>query len=533
MGYLVLGQDTLDFTNRGSSQTVSINANGQATTIKKPDWLTIVYTQVTFTADSNTEGRRNSEIIDDFETATPNAANGSLNYSVTGFEHITDWYLPARDEFTTLVENNTNLGSFPVLANVAYWTSTQFSAANAISTLVNPDNTGTSADFEKTSSFFYRPVRKVTYTTVDPPFTVGTDVIYGIVYYIDTTNKFYMVAAKEDLGQNPWGARTESANANYTSQATFTVEVNDRYIVLSDVVRIGLSSDNTIYDEITVSQASSTTDSQSVFLKDIIDNIMVQSINEDSYLKGIARYHALQLAKRLMQDLNYDAMNEIRVYESTITAANKVLVPEDYVDYVRLSLVTTRGMLIPIFVNKNLNISFQYLRDNSNEIITDNLGYPIKTQGSRREVRDNTTRRYFVYLPTSDTEYIYDNAFYGITGGQVSETGDYRYDPDAHEFLLDNIPDEFSTVVLEYISDPILAERDPTRLRVHKYFQSAMEAGIYYMFIDKLRNVPRVEKEAARREFYNEVRKARRRIFTKPQELYQKMGADVGFDKML
>ena len=136
-------------------------------------------------------------------------------------------------------------------------------------------------------------------------------------------------------------------------------------------------------------------------------------------------------------------------------------------------------------------------------------------------------------MPTYDTEYIYDNAFYGITGGQTSYTGDYRYDAENREFLLDNVPEEFTTVVIEYLSDPILAERDPTRIRIHKYFQSALEAGIYYLYIDKLRNVPRVEKEAARREFYNEVRKARRRMFTKPFELYQKLGSDVGFDKML
>lgn len=277
-------------------------------------------------------------------------------------------------------------------------------------------------------------------------------------------------------------------------------------------------------------------DPTSVFLSDVIDNIMVQALPDDSFLSGINRFHAVLLAKRIMQDLNYDVMREVRVYEAPITSTNKVIPPIDFVDYIRLSYVTSRGMLIPIFTNKKLSISFNYVRESDGEIVVDSNGYPLQVDGSRRTEDDiffRNNRRFNVFLPTYDTEYIYDNALYGITGGQCSYTGDYRYDPANREFLLDNVPEDFTSVVIEYISDPILAERDPTLIRIHKYFQSALEAGIYYLYIDKLRNVPRVEKEAARREYYNEIRKSRRRMFTKPQELIQKLGSDIGFDKML
>jgi len=201
---------------------------------------------------------------------------------------------------------------------------------------------------------------------------------------------------------------------------------------------------------------------------------------------------------------------------------------------VRLSLVKPDGYLIPIFVNKRLNISYQYLRDNENDIIFDDLGYPIKTQGSRRSSQDeaNRIRQCWFCTDSCDREYWYQNAYYGVTGGQESYTGAYRWDADAKEFLMDLVPKEFKTVILEYISDPILAEKDTTKLRIHKYMQSVIETGIYYKFIDKMRNVPMGEKERARREYYNEIRKAFRRLNTKPWELVQKLGSDVGFSKM-
>lgn len=278
------------------------------------------------------------------------------------------------------------------------------------------------------------------------------------------------------------------------------------------------------------------TDPQSVMLKDIIDNIMVEACNEDSYMNNIKRYYALLLAKRLIQDLHYDVAKELRVYEGDITSSGKVIPPIDFVDYVRVSLVKPDGYLIPIFVNNKLNISYKYIQDNQNSIIIDREGYPIKAEGGRRTetASANTVRQfYFNEFNSIDYEYWYENAFYGVKGGQVSYTGAYRWDSDSKEFLFDNLPSEFKTVVIEYISDPILAEKDPTRLRVHKFMQSVFETGIYYKYIEKLRNVPMNEKVRARGEYYNEIRKARRRLYTKPQEIIQKLGSDVGFSKML
>ncbi|MES1921821.1 hypothetical protein MHBO_003355 [Bonamia ostreae] len=260
---------------------------------------------------------------------------------------------------------------------------------------------------------------------------------------------------------------------------------------------------------------------------------MIESINGDSYLQGINRFHALLLAKRLIQDLSYDCERELRVYEAEISTANKVIPPVDFVDFVRLSLVSPSGILLPLFVNKKLNISQKYIKDQDGEIIVDNLGYPIKAQGTRSSEVSNGSKKYWLASPTVDGDFIYDNALYGIKGGQQSYTGAYRYDSQAREFLLDGIPSEFTHVVIEYLSDPIAAEKDPRKLRIHKYFQTALEAGIYHRYIDKLRNVPRVEKESARREFYNEVRKSQRRMFTKPGEIIQKLGSDVGYNKML
>lgn len=528
MRYIITSTDKVSFGNTPQTITVNVNTNGLIQPVKQPDWLKVEYIVTNETARSLTDGEKNSYVILSFDPIGGNAAAHAIYYEPALYHEITGWYLPARTEFENLLDTISLLPTSPLTHN-SYWTSTEDSETTAIGC----SSAKLCTSHNKGDLLSVLPIKKITYTDPMPPYSVGEDLGYGYVYKIDSATKTMFVVAKKDLSPVRWGMITLAANANFTTSLNLSVNRNDRYVDLSDPFLINLKEDTFTTSVIIVTQLSSDSDSQSVFLKDIIDNIMIESINGDSYLQGINRFHALLLAKRLIQDLNYDCERELRVYEAEISAANKVIPPIDFVDYVRLSLVTPSGVLVPLFVNKNLNISQKYIKDDTGEIIVDSLGYPIKVQGTRDSAVSHDQKKYWVANPSVDGNFRYDNALYGIKGGQQSYTGAYRYDAQAREFLLDGIPDEFTHVVIEYLSDPIAAEKDPRKLRIHKYFQSPLEAGIYHLYINKLRNVPRIEKESARREYYNEVRKAQRRMFTKPAEMIQKLGSDVGFNKML
>jgi len=535
MFYLLTNPESLNFLNTAQEKTVDITTNGTVALTEDLSWISAVITESNFKADSDSDGRRNTDVINVFEPAGSNAARACIDYRATGFQSIVDWYLPSIDQMDDLLLNSSFFSSFPLSAP-EYWSSTE--DITTIGTSAKSITSGNVVNVNlKSALIAARPVRQLSYSEVNPPYSVGDDLGYGIVFNINTTDKLIYIASKEDLPAIIWGVSTDVSNANFATSMTATTLVNERYVELKGVINLSLSEDETIYTDVVVTQDSSDEDSRSVLFKEIIDNVVLGNISERSFAYGIPRFQAIMHGKRLMQELNYNGLQDVRVYEGVITEANKFIPPVDFVDYIRLSVVNFEGRLLPLFYNNKLNISFQYVEDSTGNIVVDDQGYPIKTQGSRRTENSSTlSYRFYDGYPGEGYGYGYDTyarSLPGITGGQESYTGSYRFDHDAGEFLLDSIPDNFTTVILEYMSDPILAEKNPERLRIHKYFQDAMEAGIYFRLIRHFRDVPAYEKERAKKEYYNYLRVAKRRLNTKPHEIIQKLGADIGFNKTL
>lgn len=257
--------------------------------------------------------------------------------------------------------------------------------------------------------------------------------------------------------------------------------------------------------------------SDNVYIRDVVNNVLLMS-DDDDYLKNIKRYQATGYAKRFLQEMTYLGSTErVRVYETDIPPSGMVEPPLDFVDYVRLSIVDERGWLQPLFVNKKKSISYEYLQDDTGELITDDNGFPLKTVGTR--VGEDYSRYYF-YTDYHQYDYIDGGAMPGIKGGYVSTTGEYRWDEEGGVFWLSRVPAD--KVVLEYISDPIMVET-PEDLTIHKAFVEPLEYWIYYKYIEKKRGevVPAYEKENARRRFWSAFKLARRKSDTKISELIQ------------
>ena len=57
-----------------------------------------------------------------------------------------------------------------------------------------------------------------------------------------------------------------------------------------------------------------------------------------NWLNNVNRFKILFFAKRGIQELNYDAFNEIKALELTVYDDLKFVLPSDYVNWVKLSL---------------------------------------------------------------------------------------------------------------------------------------------------------------------------------------------------
>ncbi len=93
---------------------------------------------------------------------------------------------------------------------------------------------------------------------------------------------------------------------------------------------------------------------QYVPFTEIVNNFLYMYIGDDKLLNNIKRSTVIFHAKRGIQELNYDAFRSICVLEEMMTDNLQMILPPDYVNYVRIS-VEQNGTLFPLWENPYIN----------------------------------------------------------------------------------------------------------------------------------------------------------------------------------
>jgi hypothetical protein len=112
---------------------------------------------------------------------------------------------------------------------------------------------------------------------------------------------------------------------------------------------------------------------QYVSLSDIVNNFILMYVGNDKLVNNVDRYTILFHAKRSIQELNYDALRNIKVLELQLGTELKMIMPPDYVSYVRMSMLIN-GVLIPLVENRTVMSATAYLQDNNLDIVFDSNG---------------------------------------------------------------------------------------------------------------------------------------------------------------
>ena len=119
---------------------------------------------------------------------------------------------------------------------------------------------------------------------------------------------------------------------------------------------------------------------QYVSLNDIVNNFMLMYQGNNELVNNISRYKVLFHAKRGIQELNYDAMKEIKILQLSLDDSLLFVLPHDYVNWVRISMFQN-GVLFPLTENIQTQWANTYLQDNDNNILFDQNGNVLKPQG--------------------------------------------------------------------------------------------------------------------------------------------------------
>ena len=265
-----------------------------------------------------------------------------------------------------------------------------------------------------------------------------------------------------------------------------------------------------------------------VSLREVIVDYML-TMDEDDYASSATEYAIKNMALRGIREFGFDVQPRIRSLKRTLESNNTIILPDDFVDVIKIGTVDENGIVRAFAENKNLNIS--QIEDGTS---TGNSGVQgnddFGQAGNRRVIPDNKINNTKDDLTATNSEannedidwYIFENylyqgslgRMYGLGGGKLR--GTYRINYDQNRIEIDSEAG-VTEVVIEYISDAARST-DPV---IHVYAEEALRAFIYYKIVERKSSVPAGEKARARQEYYNERRKARARLsnFSKTEAL--------------
>ena len=213
---------------------------------------------------------------------------------------------------------------------------------------------------------------------------------------------------------------------------------------------------------------------QYVSLSDIVNNFMLMYVGNDKLVNNVDRYTILFHAKRSIQELNYDALRNIKVLELQLGTELKMIMPPDYVSYVRMSMLIN-GVLIPLVENRTVMSATAYLQDNNLDIVFDSNG-EIVTGTSKLDILRGDNMLYTgggIY--NNQMGYCCDGQWYfnySIGSRYGMNTEDANMNPKFTINKESGVIDfssgvENAFIVLEYISDG-MENGDSTKITINK-----------------------------------------------------------------
>ncbi len=229
-------------------------------------------------------------------------------------------------------------------------------------------------------------------------------------------------------------------------------------------------------------------------LTDAIDNFMVGYVGDGKLIQNAKKSDVLFFAKRSLQEFSYDTLKSIHSQELNIPASLSVILPQDYVNYVRVSWIDQMGVKRIIYPANNLTVApfGTPVQDQAGTPTQDNFGENVEgtsiTTERWKKANDNILNS---QQGNSIDEVIDFRNAYGIDGSW-NWGRQYGLDPQnaqANGWFNMNERDgkmSFSSnlagklIVLEYISDGLAYDSDT---KVPKLAEDALYASILYSMI--------------------------------------------------
>jgi len=262
---------------------------------------------------------------------------------------------------------------------------------------------------------------------------------------------------------------------------------------------------------------------QFLSLADIVNNFMLMYQGNHDLINNIERYQILFHAKRGIQELNYDAMKEIKILQLDITNQLRFVLPPDYVNWVRISQFRD-GTLYPLSENIQTNWSAAYLQDNDSNVLFDQDGKALRPQDSELDLNQMSATAKSIYLNSSspynnsegwcvDGNWYFDYAVgarFGLNTETANSNPTFTINKQSGVINFSNILGS-SSVVLEYVSDGMAGGID-SEVHLNKLFEEYIYAYVKYSILNTRVGITEYVVNRARKDKSSLLRNAKIRL---------------------
>lgn len=238
-----------------------------------------------------------------------------------------------------------------------------------------------------------------------------------------------------------------------------------------------------------------------VTLEEMVNNFIANYTGDGSILGKAKRSKIIYQFKQGIKKFTMNALKEVKAVELELGDTLDIILPPDYVSYVRISYVNPEtGELMFLSKNENSPLATAYLQDHNADILFDDNGFILEGTTYFSELNDKVNKRVF-------------------EGGEGNESSNFQLDATQNANGYFNIDTRvgkihFSSdnairvIMLEYVSDGLEYSTE-IDIKVSKMAETALYNYVNYNLMTTMFGVPMYEKKQAEKMWTSEYRNAK------------------------
>ena len=243
-------------------------------------------------------------------------------------------------------------------------------------------------------------------------------------------------------------------------------------------------------------------------LEHIINQFILAYVGEDKIITKVKRTDVAFHAQRALQELSFDTFKSTKAQEIEVPSTLQMLLPQDYVNYVKLSWSDAAGIE---------HVLYPAIKTSNPKNIKQNTDgtYDLNSNELQFDAESDTWTAYKSHTPSDNVDRYDDGTYdlvvgerYGIDPKHAQVNGSFYIDELAGKIhFSSNISGK--TLILKYISDSLGTDAE---MKVHKFAEEAMYKYIMHAIVSVRSNTPEYLVNRYKKEKRVAIRQAKLRL---------------------